>query len=66
MLRAEIGERTIWERLVNDESEKLGGFGASNFDAAIDAAVTATKVTTPVTNAKVVALTTTVVPVAVA
>jgi hypothetical protein len=37
MPRAEIGERTICERFESDESEKLGIFGASNFDAAIDA-----------------------------
>jgi hypothetical protein len=41
MFLAAIGERTICERCESDESAKLGGFGASNFDAAIDAAVTA-------------------------
>jgi hypothetical protein len=40
--RDEIGERTICERFESEESEKLGIFGASSFDAAIDAPVSAT------------------------
>jgi hypothetical protein len=45
MVRAEIGERTICERSVIDESEKLGILGASNFEAAIEPPTTAIKAT---------------------
>lgn len=41
MVRAEIGDRTICERSESEESLKLGIFGASSFDAAIEAAVVA-------------------------
>jgi hypothetical protein len=40
-----MGERTICERSAIDESAKLGIFGARSFDAAIDDAVTAMKLT---------------------
>jgi hypothetical protein len=43
--REAMGERTICERSAIDESAKLGIFGARSFDAAIDAAVTAMKLT---------------------
>ena len=43
--REAIGERTICERSASDESANDGIFGASSFDAAIDAAVTAMKLT---------------------
>jgi hypothetical protein len=43
--REAMGERTICERSEMEESAKLGIFGARSFDAAIDAAVTAIKLT---------------------
>ena len=46
--RDAIGERTICERSESEASEKLGIFGARSFDAAIDAAVSATKFTTAI------------------
>ena len=48
MVRAEIGFRTACERFESDESEKLGIFGASSFDAAIDAATVAVNLMTAV------------------
>jgi hypothetical protein len=58
-LRAEIGERTICDRLASELSAKLGGFGARSFEAAIDAAVTAMNLTAAVTTARVFMLVTT-------
>ena len=44
--RDAIGERTICDRSASEESEKLGIFGASSFDAAIDAPIVAVNLST--------------------